>query len=137
MVKQNIIIKMEAFSNEFASAFDIMIYVFGIIEMIVVTIFMVFIVWYIQKLEKSADLLSVATFFFIIIGVIIRIAPKLTIMILVHKETSLSLIQYESQPSVTEDDFYICTVSMSQLISRLLLKVAFMINSLRWVETVL
>ncbi len=128
---------MEAFSNEFASAFDIMIYVFGIIEMIVVTIFMVFIVWYIQKLEKSADLLSVATFFFIIIGVIIRIAPKLTIMILVHKETSLSLIQYESQPSVTEDDFYICTVSMSQLISRLLLKVAFMINSLRWVETVL
>ena len=75
---------MANFSDEFAFAFDIMLFIFGVIELIAVAVLTVFVIWYIKKLDKTADLLSVTTFGFIIIGVIIRIVPVLTIMVLVH-----------------------------------------------------
>jgi hypothetical protein len=38
---------------------------------------------------------------------------------------------------VLENDNYVCAVNLSQLVSRLLFKMAFMINSHKWVLTIL
>jgi uncharacterized RDD family membrane protein YckC len=77
---------MEKYSPEFLKAFDAMLYSFFIIELLAILVFICFVIRYVTKLYQGLDVLSLFTFILIIFGVLIRIVPYFSVMVIVKDQ---------------------------------------------------
>ena len=115
--------------------FNIVTYVFSLIEMFAIFIFTKQNIKYLKVFKDRIDPFTVTCFFFVLLTVLFKVIPKLLFTIL----TTIFLDTVEKDPNSDFNMWYVensteltCMQISSYIMSNIFLTIALLINSTRW-----
>ncbi len=110
--------------------YEIMQFCILFLEYLALLIFIYYVTKYLKKQGDLKDWKTILTFIFIILTLSVKLIPYTVLMIYIILNYDTDILIYYRDHSA--DNAIICTINVSLLASRLLFKLAFIINTMRW-----